>query len=254
MSYPPYNDLLFEIYHYIPKSNIQLLNKSSKRLRIIDGRIKRYVYHKQYKQFDDPDEGLYKGCKTGDMNLVLQMIERGADNWNSGLEYACRGKGISMPNCPLDLGNMQIVKLMIKKGANNWDSGLANACQSGHMKIVELMIKKGANNWNWGLENACEGGNMKIIKLMIKRGANDWDWGLRGACQGGNMKIIKFMIKKGANDWDYGLYGACQGKGISMPNCPLDLGHMKIVKLMIKRGATQCYCNRSMQEHYLKND
>ena len=39
-----YNDLLFEIYHYIPKSHIQLLNKSSKRLQIINGRIERYIY------------------------------------------------------------------------------------------------------------------------------------------------------------------------------------------------------------------
>ena len=122
-----YNDLLFEIYHYIPKSNIQLLNKSSKRLRIIDGRIKRYVYHKQ---LDDPDEGLYEGCRTGDMNLVLEMIERGADIWNLGLSDACQ------------YGHMKIVKLMIKRGANYWNLGLGNAYRGGHMKIVKLMIKK----------------------------------------------------------------------------------------------------------------
>jgi len=32
-----YNDLLFEIYHYIPRSHIPLLNKSSKRMQVING-------------------------------------------------------------------------------------------------------------------------------------------------------------------------------------------------------------------------
>jgi hypothetical protein len=41
----PYNDLLFEIYHYIPKLLSPLLNKVSKRYQIIYDRIKRYVYH-----------------------------------------------------------------------------------------------------------------------------------------------------------------------------------------------------------------
>jgi hypothetical protein len=96
-------------------------------------------------------------------------------------------------------------------------------------------------------------GNMKIVKLMIKKGANCWDGGLYDACFNGNMKIVKLMIKKGANHWDWGLGNACYGKGISMPNCPLDLGHMKIVKLMIKNGATQCHnCYKSMQEHLFK--
>jgi hypothetical protein len=32
-----YNDLLFEIYHYIPRFHIPLLNKVCKRLKIING-------------------------------------------------------------------------------------------------------------------------------------------------------------------------------------------------------------------------
>ncbi|MFB5622743.1 MAG: hypothetical protein ACE5RH_01995, partial [Nitrosarchaeum sp.] len=55
------------------------------------------------------------------------------DDWNWGLEGACKG------------GNIDIVKLMIKKGAYDWDSGLYGACEGRHMNIVELMIKKGAN-------------------------------------------------------------------------------------------------------------
>ena len=181
--YYPYNDLLFEIYHYIPKSNIPLLNKSSKRMKIINERIKRYVYHKKY---DNMNGGLYVGCRTSDIGLVKLMIKRGANDWNVGLYEACLGKGISikliakinnwpflmaLPNCPSDLGHMKIVRLMIKKGANDWDSGLYGACFSCNMKIVKLMIRRGADDWDWGLANACRFGNMRIVKLMIEKGA-----------------------------------------------------------------------------------
>ena len=37
---------------------------------------------------------------------------------------------------------------MIEKGANNWNSGLNGACQGGRLEIVNLMIKKGADNCN----------------------------------------------------------------------------------------------------------
>src|SRR5438552_15666355 len=35
---------------------------------------------------------------------------------------------------------------MISKGANEWDSGLYWACEGGNMELVELMISKGATN------------------------------------------------------------------------------------------------------------
>jgi ankyrin repeat protein len=212
-----YNDLLFEIYHYIPKYDIPLLNKSCKRMQVIDKRIKRYVNHKKY---DHINEGLYDGCKTGDIKLV---------------------------------------KLMIKKGANNWNWGLASACKSNNMKIVKLMIKKGANDWIWGLEYACQGGHMKIVKLMIKKGADYrkgnrrlttfdsrtheqlklLNWGLYCACYYGHIRLVKFMIKKSADDLDWGLNRACSNE------------HIRIVKFLIKKGASvsQCYCKKTTQEH-----
>jgi hypothetical protein len=157
-----YNDLLFEIYHYIPKSNILLLNKSSKCLHVIDGRIKRYVYHKQFNNLDD---GLYEGCKTGDMMLVKEIIKKGTNNRyrNWGLSYAC------------EAGHMKLVKFIIKNGANDWDCGLFSAC-------------RGADDWNLRLTDAYLDGifinndkaivskrncHMKIAKLMIKKGATE---------------------------------------------------------------------------------
>jgi hypothetical protein len=38
---------------------------------------------------------------------------------------------------------------MIEKGANDWNWGLRYACQSGHRKLASLMIKKGATECHW---------------------------------------------------------------------------------------------------------
>jgi hypothetical protein len=182
-----YNDLLFEIYHYILHFNLPILNKISKRANIIDKRIKRYVY---YEKYNDVNECLYEGCKTGDMNLVLQMIERGADDWNWGLNGACIG------------GHMKIIKFMIEKGAICWNWGLGGACQGGNMKIVKLMIKKGANDWNWGLGSACQYKGISI-KLIAK--INNWPFSMalpNCPLDLGYMKIMKLMIKRGATECD----------------------------------------------------
>lgn len=60
---------------------------------------------------------------------------------------------------------------MIEKGADDWNGGLEDACFGGHMDIINLMISKGANNWNSGLEEACWHGNQTLIRLMIEKGA-----------------------------------------------------------------------------------
>jgi ankyrin repeat protein len=66
---------------------------------------------------------------------------------------------------------MDIVQLMIEKGACNWDLGLEWACQGGHLPIVELMIENGASRYNEGLIWACKYGYIDIVKMMIEKGA-----------------------------------------------------------------------------------
>jgi hypothetical protein len=89
-------------------------------------------------------------------------------------------------------GYRNLVELMIEKGANEWNSGLYGACYGGHRDIVELMIEKGATLWNWGLWAACRGGQERstsyahrdLTEFMIKNGAN-YCW----SCGGINHKF-----------------------------------------------------------------
>ena len=136
----------------------------------------------QYKKFND-----MRLLQFGNTECVKLFISSSINlNWNDGLYYACRS------------GNIEIVELLIQKGANHWNWGLYGACKGGNIKIVHLMISKGADHWNFGLCEACSGGNIEIVYLMMEKGADDWNLGLFGACLGGNIKIADLMMQRGA--------------------------------------------------------
>ena len=99
-------------------------------------------------------------------------------------------------------GNLETVLDLISKGANDWNRGLMGACEGGHLEIVNLMISKGADNWNWGQHGACRGGHLEIVNLMILKGANHWNLGLFWACHMGYFEVAQLMISKGAK-YDY---------------------------------------------------
>ena len=77
---------------------------------------------------------------------------------------------------------------MIEKGANNWNVGLEGACEGGNKEIIELMIEKGANDLNWGLQIACNGGNKEIAKIMKQKGGNNDEYhdGCKRLCNDGS--------------------------------------------------------------------
>jgi|SRR3990172_1478568 len=203
----------------------------------------------------DWNRGLKYACKSGHHDLVdFMMCSKlgiGANNWNMGLQGACRGGACCAGgHCP----HRDLVDFMVEKGANNWDGGLWDACRGGacfgqcpHLDIVKLMIQKGATDWNGGLIAACLGGNIDLVKLMIEKGADDWNWGLEHACWGGaccagghcpHRDLVDLLIEYGANNWNLGLMGACEGN------------RSDIVKLMINKGATRCrYCYRNADDH-----
>ena len=71
------------------------------------------------------------------------MIERGANDFNHALQYAC------------EYGHIDIAELIIEKGMNdyisgyrlNLDSALLSAHENGHEEIVELLRSHGANTY-----------------------------------------------------------------------------------------------------------
>ena len=123
---------------------------------------------------------------AGNKELVLQCLDKGATDYNDGLQVAALG------------GHMDIVQLMLNKGAHP-DYGLSGAAMGGHMDIVQLMLSKGAINYNWGLFGAAGGGHMDIVQLLLSKGAADLGSALYAAEFNGHTKcaeLIRAAMKK----------------------------------------------------------
>jgi len=76
-------------------------------------------------------------ARHGHLDLVIEMIRRGANDWNWIAYSAARG------------GHKDIVTEMIRRGANDWDGIACSAAGGGHMDIVAAMVEsRGATNWN----------------------------------------------------------------------------------------------------------
>jgi hypothetical protein len=62
----------------------------------------------------------------------------------------------------------KIEEFIIQKGCNNWERGLQGACKGGHLDIIKLMIFKGAKDFVTAFNFACSGGNLKIVKFIYQ--------------------------------------------------------------------------------------
>ncbi len=211
-------------------------------------------------------------CGNNDRDIIDLLIENGANDFGSGLSYACKGGHKSIVNLIIKLekeseriykfwecrepifnkgltsacgyGHRDLVNLMIEHGAYNFDKGLYAACSGGQKDIAELMIKKlnGRTNMNGryifndALQSACHNGHLDLAELMIENGAYQFNWGLTVACIDGHHDIINRMIDLGADNFNGALKCACRR------------GHKDIVNLMIEHGANdfngglECAC------------
>jgi hypothetical protein len=61
-------------------------------------------------------------------------------------EQNCVNKRSAVFACACECGRLDIVKFMIERGVNDWNTGLYHACRGGHLDIVRLMTKNGADN------------------------------------------------------------------------------------------------------------
>jgi hypothetical protein len=137
---------------------------------------------------DLPDLCLEFAALVGNMEWVRDMIERGATNWNRGLEEACL------------CGHMETVHEMIRRGADDLDRGFMKACEGGHIDIVQEMIGRGTTAWNCGLMCACQFDDPKHLDIMVelirRGGAFDQNW--TNLLQ---LNMIKLLNRGGPPEW-----------------------------------------------------
>jgi ankyrin repeat protein len=157
----------------------------------------------------DLNKELMQACKSGDLELVNSLIDKGAD---------------------------------ISTSDNRYRTPLYWASKNGHDKIVELLISKFVNakdniEHSGPLHMASVNGNLKIVEMLISSGAlvNDKNYGevspLHMASENGNLEVAEFLIEKGAD------VNAENRDGATPLNYAISRGQLEIVKLLLSKGA-----------------
>lgn len=126
----------------------------------------------------------------GNKELIEILLELGGDI-NEGLNWAIRGNHIDILN---DL---------IKRGANNWNEALQGAIFVDNKELIEFFISKAGINFNNVLTEAAYKGNKELIDRAIVRGADDLNFALLRAVQGRQSKeFLDYLISLGATDFE----------------------------------------------------
>jgi hypothetical protein len=100
-----------------------------------------------------------QAAKDGDKQLIDQLIQQGADNFDWMAFAAAEG------------GHQQLVDEMIQRGAKDLNGIATEAAHAGHIQIIEQMLALGANDFNSIAAIAASGGHKDIVEQMIQRGA-----------------------------------------------------------------------------------
>jgi len=103
-------------------------------------------------------------------------------------------------------GNHDLCLLFINRGANNWDLGLRGACMSGDLNLVKFFHKKGGVKLNDGLYKAARNEQHHIIDYLISEGADDLNGAICNAIERDILNTVKYLIGKGANDLNVYFY------------------------------------------------
>jgi hypothetical protein len=229
-----YNDLLFEIYHYIPQTELSCLNKTCKKLIGINERIQRYVYHIRYphriktkyiEKYGDRDNMfLVMSCKYGDVKRISEIIKRGANCWDRCLYQLC----ISDPI------NIKLIKLIIRISKIDPTTYhaiykcIAYTLSKGDIKVAKYFMKyvdKNLLDWRHIFYSICKRLNVNslgyskykaniskykhIMKycmkhlITIKDKPISWRSLLASACYSGNREYVSYIIEKGGDNFKY---------------------------------------------------
>jgi hypothetical protein len=123
------------------------------------------------------------------MDLVeFFIVDKGADNWNLGLNYAA------------EKGQRETVDFFINKGANDWFGSICSAAENGHRDIVYFLSSYvfggSVDDWNSCMNSAALGNHIDLIEFFITMGACDWFGGIMASIGRGHLESVKFLAGK----------------------------------------------------------
>ncbi len=188
-------------------------------------------------------ESLLEAAKEGNLQLVEDLISRGADiNFVGDIERSA----LSLASLK---GHVEVVRFLVALGADlnhidgRGETPLRKAARLRHAKVARLLIENGAdvnhvdNHGESALMKAASSGDFTIAELLVEYGAivnhvdNDGETALMNAARSGHAQIAQFLIAKGA------CVSHVASTGRSALIDAVRSGHVAIVQLLITNGA-----------------
>lgn len=167
---------------------------------------------------------LYQACCAGNVEIVRELLECGAD-----ISRRYRGR------CVMGVGNgVEIVKVLVEHGADPQD-GLESACLGGDMAVAEFLVRQGADP---------RVGESRVLRVAVEKGASEefveflilegcdvhacGDEGIKNAAIAGRVGVVKGLLRYGEFEGDV-VSWAAYGAGVS--------GHLEVVEVLVGVGA-----------------
>lgn len=186
--------------------------------------------------------GLWGACEGGNLQLVEEFLNLGANDIDQALEYAAVS------------GNEEIIDLLLKLGVRKVDRAIISAIRNDHDEVTKKLIDWGGNlvpELNSLLVTASFYDNLPIIKYLVDKGACNIDEALSHST---DKKIIQYFLGKWVNNIDRVLRKAAKSNArlfeelfsYAQPNNYNSYlveaarhGHLNTVRLLLSAGATE---------------
>jgi ankyrin repeat protein/superfamily II DNA or RNA helicase len=147
----------------------------------------------------DINTDLIEACEYGDLELVKDVIELGADiSTQDGLPLVMASKN----------GHLDIVKYLVFLGADihaRKDDAVIWACGGGYLNVVKYLVSEGADftaQENDCLILACENGHIPVIEYLMLMGVNITAYDNNAvimSANNGQLAVVKYLVSLGAN-------------------------------------------------------
>ena len=196
-------------------------------------------------QTNELNQELFNAAKSGDIDQVRQLVEKGAD-----VNFRIRGATVLI-EVTME-GHLDIVKFLIEKGADVNAGGLAGitplnfASLMGRLDIVQFLVDNGADinagvMGTTALMLASDMGHLDIVKFFVDKGAdiNAVDktssaTALMFASREGHLDVVKFLVEKGA---DVNAVTTGRASGHTALTSASQGGYLDIVEFLVEKGA-----------------
>lgn len=181
----------------------------------IDGQ---YIQHIPLK-IASLNTALVAACRNGFLNIATEMLDRGADDFESTIYRTSDPK---------------IIELLVIRGSNviNLDHVMHVMCTEGYFNIIKLLIDIGYTDYNRAFDAVCRNSTnyesvIEILELLIEKGADDYDGALHNACAHSQLEVLEFLLVRSPISINKILIDACSYPSI----------RVEVVELLIKHGA-----------------